>query len=647
MTAADGRDRFAALAASALDVTAVRFVDGPRADALRKIGVTTVDGLLRHYPFRYLDLSATESLARVRVDADATVVGTVHEVRVKKPRPRLTITEVALTDGTGTLLGVWFNQPYVQQRFMVGERVAFAGRVQLDYGMKQIRNPFVEKLADDSGPEGLARILPVHRATESLSTNWIRRLVTEALDAYGDVPDPLPASVRRARGLLPLAAALRAIHFPASSDDLAAARRRLAYEELLDVRLGMLVRRHEMVDELDGTAHVTDGPAVAALRAVLPFRLTGDQEDAVRGILADMARPRPMNRMLLGDVGSGKTIVAGFALAAAADTGSQAAMMAPTEVLATQYALKLAPLLEAAGVRTALLTGSTKAAERRAVLEAIAVGDVQAVFGTHALLEECVAFRDLTLAIVDEQHRFGVSQRLGLRAKGRAADLLVMTATPIPRSLALTLYGDLDSSVVRERPQGRSPGEHITTRVVPSSGREDAYEAVRAAVRDGHQAYVVCAMVDESDVTEAKAAVREAERLKERVFPRLRVGLLTGRMKAADKAAVMESFRAGTIDVLVATTVIEVGIDVPNATVMIVEDAERFGLSQLHQLRGRIGRGEEPGTFLLFADARTDEGRKRMQAIATLTDGFELAEADLELRGEGQMLGERQSGMPE
>jgi ATP-dependent DNA helicase RecG len=359
-----------------------------------------------------------------------------------------------------------------------------------------------------------------------------------------------------------------------------------------------------------------------------------------------MGAARPMNRMLLGDVGTGKTVVAALALAAVADSGTQAAMMAPTEVLAKQYARAVGDLLDAAGITWRLLTGTTTAAERRQTLAALAAGEISVLLGTHALLTEQVTFKKLTLAIVDEQHRFGVTQRLGLRGKGESADLLVMTATPIPRSLALTLYGDLDASYLRQSPPGRER-DRVTTRLVHRSGRDEAYATVKATIAAGRQAYVICALVDESDSVEAKAAVREAERLQTRVFKGLRVGLLTGQMKPADKSATMDAFRAGRLDILVATTVVEVGVDVPNATVMIIEDADRFGLAQLHQLRGRVGRGEHGGEVLLFSDPKTDEARSRMKAITSTADGFELAEQDLRLRGEGQVLGERQHGLPE
>jgi ATP-dependent DNA helicase RecG len=638
--------RPARLAAWADAVTAVRFVDAPRAESLARVGVTTVGDLVRHYPYRYLDLSTQAPLARLPLGQDATAVGVVHEVTVKRPRPRLSVTEVAITDDSGVLVGVWFNQSYMAQRFRAGERVAFAGKVTHQYGLRQMANPFVERLGEGGESSWLGRILPVHRATEGLSTNWVRRLVSEAIDQFGDVPDHLPARLRAERDLVPYSSALRWIHFPPGTAELELARRRLAYDELLAVQIGMAVRRHHVVDDRVGHAHIVAGTRLAALRDHLPFTLTGDQRTAADEVLADMSSSRPMNRMLLGDVGTGKTAVAALALAAAADSGAQAAMMAPTEVLAGQYARSVGPLLESAGVTWALLTGSTPKSERTRILRDVADGTCTVLMGTHALLTEHVSFARLTLAIVDEQHRFGVSQRLGLRAKGESPDLLVMTATPIPRSLALTLYGDLDTSYLRERPGGRGP-EHVTTQVVAKTGRAAAYDRVRAAVAKDRQAYVICALVDESDATEARAAVKEAERLRTRVFPDLTVGLLTGQMRSSEKTEAMEAFRRGDTQVLVATTVVEVGVDVPNATVMIVEDADRFGLAQLHQLRGRVGRGEHPGEVLLFAEARSPEGRERLRVLASTNDGFALAEEDLRLRGEGQVLGERQHGVPE
>jgi ATP-dependent DNA helicase RecG len=641
-------DRASALAAWSDPVVRVRLVDAARAEALARLDVHTVGDLIAHYPFRYLDLTRLETLATVRTGSEATVVGRVHEVKLKKPKPRLTIVEVTIVDGTGTLIGVWFNQPYRQQQFAAGERVAFAGKVTLGFeGIRQIQSPYFEKLPADEDPRQAARIIPVHHTTEGLTANWLRRLVESALEEFGDVPDHLPASLRSQLALVPLRAAVAQMHFPKEMQNARDARRRLAFDELFVLQVGLAMRRHRATLERAGISHRIGGASLAALVASMPFTPTADQERAIAEVLDDMASPRPMNRMLLGDVGTGKTLVAAHALCAVADTGSQTAMMAPTEVLAIQYAEKVGPLLDAAGVRWGLLTGSTLAAERRTLMAAAADGSLQVLFGTHALLEESVSLKRLSLAVVDEQHRFGVSQRLGLRAKGAAADLLVMTATPIPRSLALTLYGDLDTSYLRTRPTRTLGAQQVTTRLVSRAHREEAYERVREEVHSSRQAYVVCALVEEgANGNEAKAATKEAERLRAEVFPDLRVGLLTGRMRPAEKVAVMREFRDGAIDVLVSTTVIEVGVDVPNATVMIVEDAERFGLAQLHQLRGRIGRGEHAGEFLLFADARSPESRERMQAIVRTNDGFELAEYDMRLRGEGHLLGERQHGMP-
>jgi ATP-dependent DNA helicase RecG len=640
----DARDRIARLAAHQLPAASARYVDSSRAVLLERLGIKTIGDLLGHAPFRYLDLTETAPLRDVKIGSEVTVVGRVHGITVKKPRPRLSITEVAIVDGTGVLLGVWFNQPWVQQRFAIGDSVAFAGRVELDYGLKQIKAPFVEKLADRADAPSPGRILPVHRATEGLTTGWLRRLVAAAVDDYADVPDHLPADLRSRQELVPLRTALRDIHFPATMAHARDARERLAFDELFALQIYMAMRRHAVTREHAGVSHRLDGPVLGALLNTPPMTPTADQARAIAEILRDLGEPRPMNRMLLGDVGTGKTLVALHAMAAAIDTGSQAAMMAPTEVLAIQYAEKLGPLLDELGVSWALLTGSTPGGSRKETLAGIAAGTLSVVFGTHALLEESVSFKRLTLAIVDEQHRFGVNQRLGLRGKGSAADLLVMTATPIPRSLALTLYGDLATSYLRERPNAASG---VTTHVTSIAASGRAHEAIREAVRQGRQAYVVCALVDESDAAQAKAATREAERLGYEVFPDLRVGLLTGRMRPAEKAAVMSRFREGEIDVLVSTTVIEVGVDVANATVMIVENAERFGLAQLHQLRGRVGRGAHPGEVWLVSDARSAEARDRLAVLEATADGFALAEQDLRLRGEGHILGDRQHGLPD
>ena len=627
-------------------VTAVQLVDAARARALSNLGIKTVGDLLHHYPFRYLDLTHTPKLSEVRAGDEVTVVGRVDEIRIKHVRPKLRITEVGLVDDTGVLLGVWFNQPYVSRRFVKGEHVAFAGRVENGYGLKQMQKPYVEKLGAGNTPSDLGKILPVHKATEGLSTNWVRRLVTCALEEYGEVPDFLPARLRIARDLLPLHVAIWQMHFPDDSASGDMARRRLVYDELFLLQLGLAIRRHVLTQETQGVAHTVTGPLLQAFTKGITVKLTADQAAAVDEILSDMAERSPMNRLLLGDVGTGKTLVAAHALCAAADSGGQAAMMAPTEVLAAQYANALGELLDASGVTWSLLTGSVPTAERKTILEHIASGETQVAFGTHALIDSGVSFDRLTLSIIDEQHRFGVEQRIALRKKGAAADLLVMTATPIPRSLAMTLYGDLAVSYLRERPRGMSGGQTVT-QVVDKGHRAQAYDTVRSAVSAGHQAYIVCPLVEESDTARARAAVNEAERLAEEVFPDLKVGLLHGKMTPKEKSGIMSRFRDGRLEVLVTTTVVEVGVDVPNATVMIVEDAERFGLAQLHQLRGRVGRGDHRGEVFLFADPKSAEGRERMAAIVSTSDGFELADLDLKLRGQGDIMGDRQHGLPD
>ncbi len=626
-----------------LPVTRARYVNEERAAQLAKLGITRIGQLLYHRPLRYLDLTHISTLAEVRL-GEATVVGQVYEVRVRRPRPKLLVTEVALIDDSGVLLGVWFNQPWVKKAFQVGETVAFAGSVKLEYGFNRIVQPFYEKLGDAESPAHLGRVLPVHPTTEGLSAGWLRRIVAAALDDYGDVPEYLPSAVVEDHGLMPYACALRQLHFPDDLEAAEEARRRLAYGEFFDFQLLMARRGLRERHRGEGTRHLTSGPLIARLRAELPVTLTSDQEVAVTEILADMASPEAMNRLLLGDVGTGKTLVAAFALIAAADSAKQAAMMAPTEVLAQQYAAKLGPQLDALSIRWGLLTSSTSPAERARIQQGLTDGSITVAFGTHALLEDDVSFKALSLVVIDEQHRFGVEQRQALQRKTQAPDVLIMTATPIPRTLALLAYGDLQISYLRTRP---IQGAGVATHLIDATKLSEAYAAVREAVAAGHQAYVVCALVEDSETLDARSVAEEASHLKSEVFRTLSVEILTGKMRPAEKEATMARFRAGEIQVLVATTVIEVGVDVPGATVMIVLDADRFGLAQLHQLRGRVGRGEVSGQVWLVARHASDQARARLRALEEIDDGFRLAELDLEMRGAGELLGSRQSGVPQ
>ncbi|MFL6298304.1 MAG: ATP-dependent DNA helicase RecG [Actinomycetes bacterium] len=615
-------------------------------------GYRSVRDLLEHYPRRYLTRGELTDLAHAKKGAEVTLVGTVRNLARKQPRRNLRILEVRVVDDSGAWVCTWFNQPWHAQKLTVGTVAAFSGKLAWKAGRLGMANPGYEVLREGDDPEEFANeIIPVYPATKEVSSGRLRRAVGSLLDRYGAVPDFVPEPLRRAHGLPDRAGALEAIHRPSDRAEATRARDRLVYDELFVLQVGLALRRRAQEAGQHGRALQTDGDLTKRLLASLPYQLTGAQSRVTAEIGADLARTKPMHRLLQGEVGSGKTVISLWALLCAVQSGMQGAIMAPTEVLADQHGINLRGLLEPlgeggglfGGPRVEVLTAATTGASRQRVLEGVASGEVDLVVGTHALLSEGVEFRRLGVVVVDEQHRFGVHQRVRLREKGDSPHVLIMTATPIPRTLALTLYGDLDVSTLDELPPGRTP---IATHVVADATlRERAYQRVREEVAGGHQAYVVCALKDESDKVEVRSAKAEAERLRAEVFPDLRVGLVYGDMPAREKEATMDRFRAGEVDVLVSTTVIEVGVDVPNATVMLIEDADRFGLSQLHQLRGRVGRGEAPGLCVLFADPLTDEGRARMDAIARTNDGFELANEDLRIRGEGTVFDARQSGL--
>jgi ATP-dependent DNA helicase RecG len=640
------------------------------AKPLASLGVETVTDLVHHYPRRYIDRSAVTRMGDLRIGQEATFIGTVRRVRTNYTRRRQAIVTVTVFDGTGYVDLSWFNQAWPARRHKEGQEVAVSGKVTAFRGRLRVQNPAVEVLSgDDADQVHTGRIVPVHPAGEGVSTGVIRRLVHEALRRLPDLPDPIPEDIRERQGLPPLPDAVRFIHFPESWDDERLARERLKFDELFFLELGVAFRKHRVEAETEGAAHDTGGELASRYVEALPFDLTDAQRRAIDEVAADMARPRPMNRLLQGDVGSGKTVVALSACLVAVRSGHQAAIMAPTEVLAGQHFRTVEALLASIGARRvgasgggsqqsllegepagptyALLTSAVTGKARELVLEGVASGIVDVLVGTHALVQEAVEFADLSLVVVDEQHRFGLHQRIALKEKGAHPDVLIMTATPIPRTLALTYYGDLDVSVLDELPAGRRP---IRTRVVRTAReRREAYELVREQVGQGRQAFVVCAAIDEENRLEVRAAEKEAERLRTEVFPDLRIALLHGRMRPKEKEARMEAFRAGEADVLISTTVIEVGVDIPNATVMLVENAERFGLAQLHQLRGRIGRAEHASTCVLFDESAPDneDAKQRLAAMVRTTDGFELADEDLRLRGEGTLFDIRQSGLPD
>ena len=666
-------DRLAATLALDEPVDRVRGVSPSRARTLAGLGIRTVRDLLTHFPRRYIDLSEKKTIAQARVGERCTIEGSVHEVKLKRTRKNIPLAEVSVVDGTGIIIVTAFRQPWLAEQLSAGDRIAIAGEVEFNYNYKRMTNPHLERL--EAGAEAQGMIIPVHPASEKFSAAWMRRLIGNALEAFGGVLDPLPLEQRVRYRLMSRGRALSCIHFPQSMEEAAQARRRLVYEELLLLQLKLIGEGRSREAGGRPCAHVVDGPRVRALSEALPFPLTDDQRAARDAILADMASPHAMNRMLLGDVGTGKTAVAAFALAAAADTGCQALLMAPTEVLARQHGESLGPWLDAAGATWDVLTGSTPAAQRQGIVDRLASGDLDVLIGTHALLEDDVAPARCSLAIIDEQQRFGVEQREKLLSKGEAPDALSLTATPIPRSLALALFGNMELSYLRQRP---STSAGRSTAVLSKQERGRAYDAAREALARGGQVYVVCPLVgqgpkerderagkkrrregDEDEYVYAAisieaegdyagddvaAAEREAEFLQATTFADWKVELLCGRMSGQEKQAVMERFRAGETQVLVATTVIEVGVDVPNATVMIIEDADRFGLSQLHQLRGRVGRGSKRGQVFLVSASRTEAAIARLSAMEGTDDGLELASFDLSLRREGDILGNRQSG---
>ena len=624
------------------DVQYLKGVGPNRAKALKRLDIEKIEDLLYHLPRAYQDRSQFKKLSQVISGETESVLAKVIGKQELKTRGRLTISKLAISDGLSLGYVVWFNQPYLLKNFKEGMTVLVFGKVERKMGEIQFHNAEVEIVEQQT--RKLGGIFPVYPSTEKISQKIWRLMVKNAFTLVEPlIIDFLPDEIKKKYKLLDKLEALKNIHFPQSIEMAELARKSLAFEELFFFQLGLALRRKGVEAEKKGISHQTQGKLVDKLVNSLPFKLTDAQTRVIDEIKKDLEKEKPMTRLVQGDVGAGKTVVAAIALAYAIQGGYQGALMAPTEILAEQHFHSLNRLFSPLKIKVALLTGSITRKEKNQLLEEIKGGHLDLVVGTHALIQEEVVFVNLGLAVTDEQHRFGVLQRASLQSKGINPDILVMTATPIPRTLALTLYGDLDVSIIDQLPPGRQP---IKTYWVTPDSRDKVYNFARKQIEEGRQIYMVCPLVEESDKLLAQAATELANKLQEEIFPNLRIGLLHGKMKSKEKDQIMECFRHGSLDILVSTTVIEVGVDVPNSTVMIIENSERFGLAQLHQLRGRVGRGSFQSYCILIANPQTEEGKKRMRVMTQTTDGFKIAEEDLKLRGPGDFLGVRQHGFP-
>ena len=644
-------------------VLRLKIINKGNASRFRRLGVEKIRDLLYLFPRRHNDFGSVSTVADLVPGQEQTIVATVWEASEVKLGRRLRSTQAVLGDDTGNVRVTWFNQPYLARTFKPGDWLVISGKVGVFNGRKVFESPEYEALKDQKELVHTGRLVPVYPSVEGLPQRTLRKAVNEALRAgVPQLGDFLADEICHRLGLLSLQSAVRYAHYPPSEADKAAARRRLAFDELFLMQLAVLNHKRLWRQEGAGIPIEVNDDMLTAFTDALPFNFTRAQAKVLKEILADMESDRPMSRLLQGDVGSGKTVVALAALLMAVLNGYQGAFMAPTEILTEQHFLNISRLFSRMGelnseasqfsvyvdafsrpVCVGLLTGSQSKRAKEEMYERLVVGEVDIIIGTHALIQQGVDIPRLALAVVDEQHRFGVEQRASLREKGKRPHMLAMSATPIPRSLALTLYGDLDISTIDELPQGR---EKIRTRWVQPDQRASAYQFLRREVKAKRQAFVICPLIEESEALQTRAAVEEHRRLSEEVFPDLRLGLLHGRMSVGDKQRVMEDFQSGVLDVLVSTPVVEVGIDVPNATVMLIESADRFGLAQLHQFRGRVGRGTHQSYCILMAEDPSNEARERLRVLERTNDGFVVAEEDLNFRGPGDYLGRRQSGLP-
>ncbi len=617
---------------------------GPiRGKIFEHLGIHTINDLLYYFPRDYKDHTRIQKISDSRIGAKITIQGKVLGVNTRISRSRKHLLEVFVSDDTGTIAATWFNQPFLTKKFHIGDNVLLHGKVGT-YKYLQLLSPEYEIIHNEENDDKEGEVIPIYSLTEQISQGYFRKIMREAVHHFANVAEEiLPEEIQERNRLIPLPDALKDIHFPKTFEHVKNAKLRLAYNELFILQTAMALRRRSVKEET-GISFRIGSNVDTHIRRLIPFTLTRAQERVIHEIREDMRSNKPMNRLLQGDVGSGKTVVAIYAILAAIANGYQSAFMAPTEILVEQHFQMLRKYLNHSHVNVHLLTGDTHSKQKRNSLEQIANGKVDLVVGTHALIEEAVQFKKLGLVVIDEQHKFGVIQRLRLKEKGPYPDTLIMTATPIPRTISLTLFGDLDISILDEMPPGRPP---IKTLWIPKGKEKTAYDFIYGEITRGRQIFIVYPLVEESEALDLKAAVTEAKKLQTDIFPNFRIGLLHGQMKSAEKDKIMTDFKEKRYDILVSTVIIEVGIDIPNATIMVIEHAERFGLSQLHQLRGRIGRGSEQSYCLLFGNPKSKESVERLKIMTKTCNGFEVAEMDFRLRGPGEFFGTRQHGLPE